>query len=110
LHAIARANFSTEEFALFASAHVAAQVELFHRLWSAKEAYIKARGGGLSIPLQDFSIDVSDPSVPWSVRTRTPSSTRWRVEPVPLPPGYAGALAIEGDDALLRRVLDLWVE
>lgn len=52
----------------------------FLEYWTLKEAYIKARGAGLSIPLSDVSFDLSLPS---SVRMTIASalhdsSTRWR--------------------------------
>jgi 4'-phosphopantetheinyl transferase len=52
---IARHSFSPDEIAHFESAHPERQRDVFFRLWTLKEAYIKARGQGLSIPLTSFS-------------------------------------------------------
>ncbi len=50
------ANFFTpEECALIRQYPEERQHEVFFQLWTLKEAYIKARGKGLSIPLDSFS-------------------------------------------------------
>jgi len=46
--------FAPFEVAALAALPEAARCERFFRYWTLKEAYIKARGLGLSIPLQDF--------------------------------------------------------
>lgn len=46
--------FAPVEVAALAALPEAARCERFFRYWTLKEAYIKARGLGLSIPLQDF--------------------------------------------------------
>jgi 4'-phosphopantetheinyl transferase len=64
----------------------------FFGCWTKKEAYVKACGEGLAIPLTSFSVPMAtDPTHtlvdlgrPWSLYT---------LQPVP---GYVGALAIEG--------------
>lgn len=50
--------FSRSETAALRAAPAERQRELFFRFWTLKEAYIKARGLGLSIPLDAFSYEL----------------------------------------------------
>jgi 4'-phosphopantetheinyl transferase len=72
--------------------------EAFFSCWTKKEAYLKARGEGLAIPLDSFSVPLTtDPAhspvdlYGWSLYTLRPAR------------GYAGALAIEGTGWRLRQ-------
>jgi len=76
----------------------------FLRLWTAKEAIIKAVGRGLSIPLSD--VDVTDvvSGRASSIVLETPgieSRTIWINELV-LVEGYASAVAVDGDRHSIR--------
>ncbi|MFM1895168.1 MAG: hypothetical protein RLZZ385_242 [Pseudomonadota bacterium] len=59
LRAIARRHFSAQEIAWFESLDAGQQTQRFFDLWTLKEAYIKARGLGLAIPLQQFSFELT---------------------------------------------------
>ena len=56
---IAKRFFSKEESEYIFSLSNENQIEAFFKLWSLKEAYVKAEGRGLSIPLNSFTIDIS---------------------------------------------------
>lgn len=61
LHAIADQHFSCTERALLASRRNAIdQQSAFFRIWTLKEAYVKALGRGLEMPLASFSVAGDD--------------------------------------------------
>lgn len=51
---IAERYFAPQEIAAMLALPLPQQLERFYRLWTLKEAYIKARGLGLAIPLRHF--------------------------------------------------------
>jgi 4'-phosphopantetheinyl transferase len=55
---IANRYFSPKEIAALARLPAALQSQRFFELWTLKESYIKARGMGLSIPLDQFSFNL----------------------------------------------------
>jgi 4'-phosphopantetheinyl transferase len=56
--AVARRHFSASEFAALKMLPECLQRQRFFELWTLKESYVKARGMGLSIPLNKFSFDL----------------------------------------------------
>lgn len=56
---IAGAYFSAAELSILRAARSDEQRTVFLRLWTLKEAYIKAHGDGLSLPLKLFSFSLS---------------------------------------------------
>jgi 4'-phosphopantetheinyl transferase len=78
----------------------------FLRLWTAKEAIIKAVGGGLSIPLTD--VDVTDfvEGKTFTVnleRSGQPPQLLWLQE-LPLVEGYCAAVAVTGERIAIHRM------
>jgi 4'-phosphopantetheinyl transferase len=59
LLATARSNFSPEEIDALRALPPKDLVDRFFDYWTLKEAYLKARGTGLSLPLDQFSIFIS---------------------------------------------------
>ncbi len=92
--------FSPREVGVFrALPHHLAQAAFF-ACWTRKEAYIKARGGGLSIPLDSFdvSLDPEEPAALLQVRNDSQEAGRWGMVELQPASGYAGALVAEGED------------
>jgi 4'-phosphopantetheinyl transferase len=68
----------------------------FFRCWTRKEAYVKARGEGLSLPLHEFDVSVAAGESHALLATRPDSSEagRWTLRDLPVESGYAAALAV----------------
>ena len=69
----------------------------FFRGWTRKEAYIKGKGEGLSIPLHQFDVSLEAGETQALIATRPEASEagRWLVRDISFDPSYAAALAIE---------------
>jgi 4'-phosphopantetheinyl transferase len=69
----------------------------FFRCWTRKEAYIKGKGEGLSIPLHQFDVSLEPDATQALTATRPEPSEaeRWLVRDVSFDPSYVAALAIE---------------
>jgi 4'-phosphopantetheinyl transferase len=63
LVSLARVTFAPAEMARFMAARPADRRRWFFSYWTLKEAYIKARGMGLAIPLDAFWFELGGPSL-----------------------------------------------
>src|SRR5260370_20861657 len=96
LDAIARRFFSTHEQNQLAALPKDEKVEAFFRCWTRKEAYIKATGDGLSLPLSQFDVSLLAGETNALLATRPVASQagRWLLREVPAGPGYMAALCV----------------
>jgi 4'-phosphopantetheinyl transferase len=71
--------------------------ELFYTFWTRKEAYIKGRGMGLSIPLDGFDVSQTNHGVFYPVEyvDDKQKKSEWILLDLPSTRGFAGALAVE---------------
>lgn len=74
------------------------KIRAFFAGWTRKEAYIKARGKGLSIPLDSFDVTLQPDEDPRLLDCREDplSVGRWSFYALPAYEHYAGALALDG--------------
>lgn len=104
---IAERFFSANEVARLQSLPASQQAEAFFSCWTRKEAYIKAIGDGLYVPLDSFEVAFG-PDVPAEllvVKTDPREVSRWSMYNLEAPPGYKAALVAEGKGHNLRRIL-----
>ncbi len=97
LEGMARHNFATDECEAVLACPQAERPGAFLKVWTRKEAMIKALGGGLSIPLQSFSVSTRDVCDNALKRLDYPGeqSAAWCVRGVDGVAGCTAALALD---------------
>jgi 4'-phosphopantetheinyl transferase len=96
--------FSPGEVAALQKLPAAVRVEAFFNCWTRKEAFIKATGEGLSLPLDRFNVSLApgEPAALLSTAWDPEEASRWSLCELVPGPGYVAALAVEGSDWELR--------
>ena len=101
---IAARFFSANENERLASLADPLRHKAFFTCWTRKEAYLKARGIGLSLPLDQFDVSFLAGEDPQLLATRPdPAEARqWRLRGLELSGDYAAALAAPSSNWSLR--------
>lgn len=101
---IAERFFSAQEVAVFRDLPARQREKAFFDCWTRKEAYIKAKGDGLTAPLDGFSVSLSpgEPAALLDVRDDPAEVSRWSLRELDPGYGYAAAIAVEGNDWRLK--------
>jgi 4'-phosphopantetheinyl transferase len=95
---IAERYFSPRELAELRALPQDQRAEGFFNCWTRKEAYVKARGEGLQIPLRDFDVSLAPGKTP---TLESVDSSRWCLRSFEPAPGYVAAVVAEGKDSKL---------
>lgn len=75
------------------------RVAAFFAGWSRKEAYMKACGEGMHIPLNSFVVSLGEDAI---IR-KADDRERWSICALEAPTGYASALVVEGSGWDVKR-------
>jgi 4'-phosphopantetheinyl transferase len=102
--------FSSREKAMWRSLPKTMKTAAFFTGWTRKEAYIKATGKGLSLPLHDFDVALipGQPARLLDVRWDVAETNRWTLQEIPINSSYAAALAVSGKDFQTQYYLSRW--
>lgn len=98
MHSIASRFFAAAEVQTLLTLPAAQQVAAFFACWTRKEAFVKARGEGLTFPLDRFvvSLHPSEPAALLTVDGDPRAAGRWTMMALYPAAGYAAALVVEG--------------
>ncbi len=97
--------FTEDEKRIFRQVPEHQKNEAFFNYWTRKEAYIKARGQGLQIPLNRFSVTFfpGEPAriikMDWDCQDKLP----WTLQTIAIEDGYAAAVAVEGENFVFKH-------
>ncbi len=103
---LAERFFSPQEAQWLRAQAASAHIPSFYSCWTAKEAYIKAEGEGLSLPLSSFRVvpvarDATS-KLQLEVYGDPEESKRWSMWQLDLGPDLRAALAVEGTNCKVR--------
>ena len=97
---IARRYFSATEVASLSKLSAVVRQHAFFDCWTRKEAFIKAKGLGLSLALDQFDVTLTPGESPALLRTgwNEAEAARWSLRAIEVGDQFAGAIALEAHD------------
>lgn len=92
--------FSAKERVVFGASPVSKKREIFYTWWTRKEAFTKAKGSGLSYPLDtlDVSMFPCEQNKPLNIMEDANETSIWSIGDIKPAKEYAGAVVVEGRD------------
>ena len=95
---VARRFFSPAEVTVLRSSPSEIRTERFFACWTMKEAFVKAVGLGLSLPLDAFDVDPTreEASALLATRWDAAEAARWTLRALDIGDGYRAAIAVAG--------------
>jgi len=102
---IAERFFSPREVAALRALPDHARQRAFFNCWTRKEAYIKAKGEGLTLRLDQFEVSLvpGEPAALLRTYGDPQEASRWSLRELAPGPGYVAAVAVEGHSWQLKR-------
>ena len=95
--------FAPDETSMLEALSVTALLHGFLRLWTAKEAVLKANGGGLSYGLHRVAFELDDGAVtPVAFDGEIGPASAWQVEPLDMGAACVAAVAWRGSERKIR--------
>lgn len=109
---VAKRMFSDTEYKFMLELHGREQLEFFFSRWTLREAYVKARGIGISFPTRKLNFNIassSDINIEFQPDIQD-SSNDWQLELLPLTAEHITAVAIRRDDDKDKKIIMHFVE
>jgi 4'-phosphopantetheinyl transferase len=97
---VAEHFFSPREVTVLRALPTPLQATAFFACWTRKEAYIKAKGDGLALPLNQFDVSLApgEPATLLHTAWDPQEAARWAMQDLAPAPGYRAAVAVAGHD------------
>lgn len=100
---VAKGFFNDKEYSRLLNLHGIAKKRLFFYQWTAKEAFVKATGRGLSFDLKDIEIVLNTKEEPKIATLHDPSenAANWTLYAISFIPRYVAVLATKAQSKVL---------
>lgn len=99
---IAERFFSKDEILLLSHLPIAEQLNGFYKIWTRKEAYVKAIGEGITHPLDQFSVDLLNHKSKIKFDSASGTMSDWYIYDILLHHHYTAALALSYDNPVIH--------